>query len=354
MVSRNEQLANSEGLARRLRNYVRVEDFLGVADFPVVHTSLAVRKKKSKRNRLYANKVNMGAFFEVLAQAMFGGKHYHYNYFADDHLRPDVVDLSPPNPLVVESKACVASGNLPLRDVQFHGLRLAQERLAFDNQFEELGDVRLAIFRHTFANIGWFGDGPNKLHLSERSFYRRLGKGPLAALDMDLLVADILHDPEFGSDLMYRYPQNGERNILNLSNKPFEYCSSIYGTTLFRFIVEPEAVLEQLGFSSDEYIVQQRLSPEGLRIGGAPVRPFPITSVSVADRQTQFSSRVARWQEMRDEYVTQMRLEAHNLATYACTHMNDFSSELYEKHRQEALNRWLPNWDGILSSPEQK
>ncbi len=214
--------------------------------------------------------IMMGRFYESLTMAFYGGVlGESYSYMVNELgllTKPDVVNAD--TKLIFEAKSVYAGQHCMIQDAQMQSYDGLREHL--------LGyDVRFALFRHTLSGIkkSWKG--------TPWELFEQLSKqtGYLIVLPYDVVTA--FHTSS-STSLVYRYDN---------MNSPYGACTNLLSSTITSLLLEPERVMERLGFESDGYTVSRFMSPE-CRLQRFKVRSFPIVQINMTKEKSGVSEEV--------------------------------------------------------------
>lgn len=238
---------------------------------PIVPVYRSVRQPAPEQLSLFdfhghpMSQSSMGLFYELMGRGLRGGELYgsrrtpkpgYPRFFSN----PDLVDLS--GEAMRESKANCTGRTLILRDGQIDGYM--KDQCGYPDW-----NIRSLLFRHSFPHIRAF-EGP------EKDLFSELAHRTLYGFDLPLPVLMALHDG---------YAHNNGQVIATRSedHPSFPAATRVSKGFLNKFFFEPYQALNDLGLNSDDYSVQRGLSPEGFKIAGRIVQPFPLVSMEHLD-----------------------------------------------------------------------
>ncbi len=200
----------------------------------------------------------MGKFFESLTKGFYGGELRdvkHSWVYGNGDIRPDVVNDK--EKITIESKANVSGSTLDLDELQFRGY--------WFNQFS-FPERRFfyAIYRHVLRGI-------ESQDRYEEEIVSELTKKTVHSVVLPLSILVEMAKKNINSlSIPYISGENSSWNDNLLIRSP----------TINQFLIGPEKILSELGFSKDDFVIQRYMSPLEFKVNGRELGQFPVMYIS--------------------------------------------------------------------------
>ncbi len=199
------------------------------------------------------NHYHIGFFFELMTSALFGGKLVDSIVELPEEslydIKPDVEGRT----TVMESK-CIRNG---------HHLNLYNDQIGKYKTYQIMKPhkrISFSIWRHSYRNSSKHRGSIDELL---NAIIDRLQCGIVLPLSVMLALW------EDAPDLSRKY------------DEPW-YCTCVRSPVMNDFIFAPKKNLERYRLNPNEYLITRYLTPPGLTIDHATVKPFPL--IVIADR----------------------------------------------------------------------
>lgn len=218
-----------------------------------------------------ALRVKIGYFFELLAQGMYGGKGNESKLFfkkmGEDCVSPDLVDFN--LGIVREAKATSLGKAINLLDQQIARYASLQKAEIIENP-----QIYFDIFRHGIKDV-------EKKHINKGVDYL-----------ISELSSQVLYSISLPFSIVFTLWEKGKSRKETAKYPP---CTIFHSSNINSFLLSPKKTLENLGFSTTNFIFKKAKFPTGVTINKQEINPFPILLIKDKDSK--------RWiQEFKTKY----------------------------------------------------